>query len=368
MPVEDTWGAMAELAEAGKVRYRGSRRRRRRRCGGPHAVHPISAGQYEWSLFTRDLEDEVLATLRELGAGVVAYSPLGRGFLSGRITSPDDLGEDDFRRNHPRFSGENFARNLDLVERVNQLAAGKGATPSQLAIAWVLAQGDDVVPIPGTKRRSYLEENAGALEVELTPEDLAAIEEVTPRGRPPGSATAPSRWPTSTPDSGPAGRSAGVRRRVAHGLPGWRVGRDRLGAGSGHGQAGDQSRVSEAASRGPATRVTPSPRQVRSFCLERGSAHHTPPPPAQAGGSIDETAPMNTTQPLRRTLPQLLLLAALVLARSPAAPPAPGRVAPGRAAPAPRGPPRPGRPRARGSRRGAGHGEHRRRRCGAGWR
>jgi aryl-alcohol dehydrogenase-like predicted oxidoreductase len=115
-------------------------------------------------------------------AGDVAYSPLGRGFLSGRITSPDDFGADDFRRNHPRFTGENFARNLDLVERVRELAAAKGATPSQLAIAWVLAQGGDVVPIPGTKRRSYLEENAGALEVELTPEDLAAIEETTPRG------------------------------------------------------------------------------------------------------------------------------------------------------------------------------------------
>jgi aryl-alcohol dehydrogenase-like predicted oxidoreductase len=145
-------------------------------------VHPVSAGQYEWSLFSRDLEDEVLGTLRELGIGVVAYSPLGRGFLSGRITSPDDFGEDDFRRGHPRFTGANFDRNLELVERVRELAAGKGATPSQLAIAWVLAQGSDVVPIPGTKRRSYLEENAGALDVELTADDLAAIEEVTPRG------------------------------------------------------------------------------------------------------------------------------------------------------------------------------------------
>ena len=124
----------------------------------------------------------LLPALRQLGIGLVAYSPLGRGFLSGRITSPDDFGQDDFRRSHPRFSGENFARNLELVERVRELAASKGATPSQLAIAWVLAQGDDVVPIPGTKRRSYLEENLGAPEVELTPEDLAAIEEVTPRG------------------------------------------------------------------------------------------------------------------------------------------------------------------------------------------
>jgi aryl-alcohol dehydrogenase-like predicted oxidoreductase len=182
VPVEDTWGAMAELVEAGKVRYLGISEAAPATVRRAHAVHPISAGQYEWSLFTRDLEDEVLATLRELGIGVVAYSPLGRGFLSGRITSPDDFGEDDFRRNHPRFTGENFARNLDLVERVRELAAAKGVTPSQLAIAWVLAQGDDVVPIPGTKRRSYLEENAGALEVELGPEDLAAIEEVTPRG------------------------------------------------------------------------------------------------------------------------------------------------------------------------------------------
>jgi aryl-alcohol dehydrogenase-like predicted oxidoreductase len=182
VPVEDTWGAMAELVQAGKVRYLGISEAAPATVRRAHAVHPVSAGQYEWSLFTRDLEDEVLPALRELGIGVVAYSPLGRGFLSGRITSPDDFGEDDFRRNHPRFTGENFARNLELVDRVRELAASKGATPSQLAIAWVLAQGDDVVPIPGTKRRSYLEENLGALEVELTPEDLAAIEEVTPRG------------------------------------------------------------------------------------------------------------------------------------------------------------------------------------------
>jgi len=181
VPVEDTWGAMAELVQAGKVRYLGISEAAPATVRRAHAVHPVSAGQYEWSLFTRDLEDEVLPALRELGIGVVAYSPLGRGFLSGRITSPDDFGEDDFRRNHPRFTGENFARNLELVNRVRELAASKGATPSQLAIAWVLAQGDDVVPIPGTKRRSYLEENLGALDVELTPEDLAAIEEVTPR-------------------------------------------------------------------------------------------------------------------------------------------------------------------------------------------
>ena len=182
VPVEDTWGALAELVEAGKVRYLGISEAAPETVRRAHAVHPVTAGQYEWSLFSRDLEDELVPTLRELGIGVVAYSPLGRGFLSGRITSPDDFGEDDFRRNHPRFTGGNFARNLELVERVRDLAERKGATPSQLAIAWVLAQGDDVVPIPGTKRRRYLEENLGALEVELTPADLAAIEEVTPRG------------------------------------------------------------------------------------------------------------------------------------------------------------------------------------------
>jgi aryl-alcohol dehydrogenase-like predicted oxidoreductase len=182
VPVEETWGAMAELVQAGKVRHLGISEAAPETVRRAHAVHPISAGQYEWSLFTRDLEDELLGTLRQLGIGVVAYSPLGRGFLSGRITSPDDFGKDDFRRGHPRFTGENFARNLELVERVRQLAAAKGVTPSQLAIAWVLSRGDDVVPIPGTKRRSYLEENAGALEVELTADDLAAIEEVTPRG------------------------------------------------------------------------------------------------------------------------------------------------------------------------------------------
>jgi aryl-alcohol dehydrogenase-like predicted oxidoreductase len=181
VPVEETWGAMAELVAAGKVRHLGISEAAPATVRRAHAVHPISAGQYEWSLFTRDLEDELLGTMRELGIGVVAYSPLGRGFLSGRITSPDDFGADDFRRNHPRFTGENFDRNLELVARVRELAAGKGITPSQLAIAWVLAQGGDVVPIPGTKRRSYLEENAVALEVELTAEDLAAIEQVTPK-------------------------------------------------------------------------------------------------------------------------------------------------------------------------------------------
>jgi aryl-alcohol dehydrogenase-like predicted oxidoreductase len=191
VPVEETWGAMAGLVQAGKVRYLGISEAAPATVRRAHAVHPISAGQYEWSLFTRDLEDELLATARELGVGLVAYSPLGRGFLSGRITSPDDFGEHDFRRDHPRFTGENFARNLELVDQVRQLAASKGVTPSQLAIAWVLARGDDVVAIPGTKRRSYLEENLGALDVELTGEDLAAIEKVTPRGSVAGERYAP---------------------------------------------------------------------------------------------------------------------------------------------------------------------------------
>jgi aryl-alcohol dehydrogenase-like predicted oxidoreductase len=182
VPVEDTWGAMAELVEAGKVRYLGISEAAPATIRRAHAVHPMSALQTEYSLFSRDPEQGLLATVRELGIGFVAYSPLGRGFLSGQVKSPDDFAEDDFRRGHPRFEGENFARNLAVVEQVRQLAADKGVTPSQLAIAWVLAQGDDVVPIPGTKRRSYLEDNAGAVDVRLTPEDLAAIEEVAPRG------------------------------------------------------------------------------------------------------------------------------------------------------------------------------------------
>jgi aryl-alcohol dehydrogenase-like predicted oxidoreductase len=182
VPVEDTWGAMAELVEAGKVRYLGISEAAPATIRRAHAVHPMSVLQTEYSLFSRDPEQGLLATVRELGIGFVAYSPLGRGFLSGQVKSPDDFAEDDFRRGHPRFEGENFARNLAVVEQVRQLAADKGVTPSQLAIAWVLAQGDDVVPIPGTKRRSYLEDNAGAVDVRLTPEDLAAIEEVAPRG------------------------------------------------------------------------------------------------------------------------------------------------------------------------------------------
>jgi aryl-alcohol dehydrogenase-like predicted oxidoreductase len=184
VPVEETWGAMKELVEAGKVRHLGISEAAPATIRRANAVHPVAALQSEYSLFSRDPERELLATVRELGIGFVAYSPLGRGFLSGRLTSssPEEFADDDFRRGHPRFEGENFARNLALVERVRQLAAEKGATPAQLAIAWVLTQGDDVVPIPGTKRRRYLEENLAASQLRLTPEDLTAIDEVAPPG------------------------------------------------------------------------------------------------------------------------------------------------------------------------------------------
>jgi aryl-alcohol dehydrogenase-like predicted oxidoreductase len=183
VPVEETWGAMTELVEAGKVRHLGISEAAPATIRRANAVHPVAALQSEYSLFTRDPEGELLATVRELGIGFVAYSPLGRGFLSGQLTSssPGEFADDDFRRGHPRFEGENFARNLRLVERVRRLAGEKGATPAQLAIAWVLAQGDDVVPIPGTKRRRYLEEDLAALQVRLDPSDLAAIDEVAPR-------------------------------------------------------------------------------------------------------------------------------------------------------------------------------------------
>jgi aryl-alcohol dehydrogenase-like predicted oxidoreductase len=184
VPVEETWGAMKELVEAGKVRHLGISEAAPATIRRANAVHQVAALQSEYSLFSRDPEREVLATVRELGIGFVAYSPLGRGFLSGRLTasSPEAFADDDFRRGHPRFQGENFARNLELVERVRRLAADKGVTPAQLAIAWLLARGDDVVPIPGTKRRRYLEENVAALQVRLTREDLAAIDEVAPPG------------------------------------------------------------------------------------------------------------------------------------------------------------------------------------------
>jgi aryl-alcohol dehydrogenase-like predicted oxidoreductase len=182
VPVEETWGAMGELVQAGKVLYLGISEAAPATIRRAHAVHPMTALQSEYSLFSRDPEGEVLETVRELGVGFVAYSPLGRGFLSGRLTagSPEEFADDDFRRDHPRFQGENLARNLALVERVRKLAEEKGATPAQLAIAWVLARGDDIVPIPGTKRRRYLEENLGALELRLGPGDLAAIAEAAP--------------------------------------------------------------------------------------------------------------------------------------------------------------------------------------------
>jgi aryl-alcohol dehydrogenase-like predicted oxidoreductase len=182
-PVEETWGALAELVAAGKVRHLGISEAAPETIRRAHAVHPVTAVQTEWSLWTRDVEDDgVLATVRELGIGFVAYSPLGRGFLSGQIRSVDDLAADDFRRVNPRFQGDNFDRNLELVDKVTALAAEKAVTPGQLAIAWVLAQGDDVVPIPGTKRIAYLEENLGAAGVELTADDLRQIDEVAPKG------------------------------------------------------------------------------------------------------------------------------------------------------------------------------------------
>lgn len=177
VPIEDTVGAMARLVEEGKVRYIGlseaSAETVRRAC----AVHPIAALQSEYSLWTRDVESEILPTCRELGVGFVAYSPLGRGFLTGSFERPEDLAEGDRRRDFPRFQDENFKQNLRIVERVREIASEKSCKPSQLALAWALAQGEDIVPIPGTKRRKYLEENAGAVDVELTTEDLSRIEE-----------------------------------------------------------------------------------------------------------------------------------------------------------------------------------------------
>jgi aryl-alcohol dehydrogenase-like predicted oxidoreductase len=182
VPIEETVGAMAELVAAGKVRYLGLSEAAPDTIRRANAVHPIAALQTEYSLWTRDPEDGILATTRELGIGFVAYSPLGRGFLTGRFRSEDDFANDDFRKHQPRFQGDAFRRNWDLLERVRELAAEKQVTAGQLALAWVLAQGDDVVPIPGTKRRSYLEENAAAAELELTEDDLARIDEVFPRG------------------------------------------------------------------------------------------------------------------------------------------------------------------------------------------
>ncbi len=183
VPVEETWGALSELVAAGKVRHLGISEAAPATLRRAHAVHPVTALQTEWSLWSRDVEDnDVLATVRELGVGFVAYSPLGRGFLSGNIRSIDDLDENDFRRHSPRFQGENFAKNLELLDRVREIASAKGVTPSQLALAWVLAQGDDVVPIPGTKRRQYLEENISALRIELSADDLASLDAAAPVG------------------------------------------------------------------------------------------------------------------------------------------------------------------------------------------
>jgi aryl-alcohol dehydrogenase-like predicted oxidoreductase len=182
VPIEETWGALAELVAAGKVRHLGISEASAESIRRANAVHPITALQSEWSLWSRDIEDEIIPTARELGIGIVPYSPLGRGFLTGEIRSIDDLAPDDFRRHSPRFAGANFARNLELVTRVQTLAEDRGCTPGQLALAWLLHQGDDVAPIPGTKRLAYLEENVGALDVELSDEDLRQIEAAAPVG------------------------------------------------------------------------------------------------------------------------------------------------------------------------------------------
>ncbi len=189
-PIEETVGAMARLVQEGKVRYLGLSEASPQTLRRAHAVHPIAVLQSEYSLWSRDPEDEVLATCRELGIGFVAYSPLGRGFLTGQIKRFDDLAPDDWRRHSPRFQGDNFQKNLQLVQRLEALAKEKGCTPSQLALAWVLTQGEDIVPIPGTKRRKYLEENVAALKVELSRDDLRRLDAVAPRG-----VAAGSRYP-----------------------------------------------------------------------------------------------------------------------------------------------------------------------------
>jgi aryl-alcohol dehydrogenase-like predicted oxidoreductase len=191
-PIEETVGAMAELVRAGKVRYLGLSEASAATIRRAHAVHPIAALQTEYSLWSREPEDEILATTRELGVAFVAYSPLGRGFLAGQIKRFEDFAPDDYRRVSPRFQGENFQKNLDLVQRVERIAHEKKCTPGQLALAWLLAQGKDIIPIPGTKRRMYLEENAAALDLKLSPEDIRRIEEVAPKG-----AVAGDRYPAS---------------------------------------------------------------------------------------------------------------------------------------------------------------------------
>jgi aryl-alcohol dehydrogenase-like predicted oxidoreductase len=182
VPIEETVGAMAELVHAGKVRYLGLSEAGPTTIRRAHATHPISALQTEYSLWSRDPEEEILPTCRELGIGFVPYSPLGRGFLTGRFKRFEDLPPDDYRRHHPRFQGENFQKNLDLVRKIEEIAVERRCTPGQLALAWVHAQGKDVVPIPGTKRRTYLEENVAALAVRLTADDLRRIAAVAPRG------------------------------------------------------------------------------------------------------------------------------------------------------------------------------------------
>ena len=181
-PIEDTVGAMAELVKAGKVKYLGLSEAAPATIRRAHKVHPISALQTEYSLWSRDPEDEILPTVRELGMGFVAYSPLGRGFLTGRFQSPEDFPEDDWRRRHPRFQGENFRKNLVLAERVQTIAREKSAKASQVALAWLLAQGEDIVPIPGTKQRKYLDENAAALQVKLSAEDLRRMDAIFSKG------------------------------------------------------------------------------------------------------------------------------------------------------------------------------------------
>lgn len=182
VPIEETVGAMAELVAAGKVKYLGLSEAAPATIRRAHAVHPITALQTEYSLWSRDVEAEILPTCRELGIGFVPYSPLGRGFLTGQFKTPDDLDQGDTRRNHPRFQGEAFSKNLDLVAAIRMMATDKGCSPAQLALAWVLTQGSDIVPIPGTKRRKYLEDNLGALDVALTDADLARIDEILPPG------------------------------------------------------------------------------------------------------------------------------------------------------------------------------------------
>ena len=196
VPIEETVGAMARLKEEGKIRFLGLSEAAPQTIRRAHATHPITALQTEYSLWSRDVEEEILPTVRELGIGFVAYSPLGRGFLTGQIKSPDDFPEDDYRRFHPRFTGENFDRNIELVHEIERIAQEKGCTAAQLALAWVLARGQDVVPIPGTKRRKYLEQNIDALSVQLTDEDLRRIDSIVPRGAAAGDRYAPQGMTT----------------------------------------------------------------------------------------------------------------------------------------------------------------------------